>query len=120
MCFFKHRSKSAADEEQGGTSDRETPSWYRSLPGEIYSKWPNTDGEPEAPAFLKHCTSVDMEDEMLISMLSAYGIPAVKVYPGSGGFGAVVLGMSGEGSDIFVPISMHDDAASLIGGGSDE
>ncbi|MEA4894113.1 MAG: hypothetical protein VB064_02505 [Oscillospiraceae bacterium] len=120
MCFFKHKSKSPTDGEHEDLSEKEPPSWYRSLPGEIYRSWPKTDGEPEAPAFLKHCSSVDMEDEMLISMLSAYGIPAVKIYPGSGSFGAVVLGMSAEGSDIFVPISMHDDAASLIGGGTDE
>ncbi|PKM71580.1 MAG: hypothetical protein CVU91_13180 [Firmicutes bacterium HGW-Firmicutes-16] len=121
MCFFKHKSKSTAKgEKQEGVSDKETPSWYRSLPGDIYRNWPKTDGEPEAPVFLKHCTSVDMEDEMLISMLSAYSIPAVKIYPGSGSFGAVILGMSGEGSDIFVPVSMHDDAASLIGGSANE
>lgn len=120
MCFFKHSSKSAASEELSRVSEKETPSWYRSLPGEVYNNWPKVDGEPEEPTFLKHCTSVDMEDEMLINMLSAYGIPAVKVYPGSGGFGAIVLGMSGEGSDIFVPVSMHDDAALLIGGVSDE
>ncbi|MFB0921163.1 MAG: hypothetical protein QMB62_09815 [Oscillospiraceae bacterium] len=120
MCFFKHKSKNTANGEQKVSSDKETPSWYRSLPGEVYNNWPKTDGEPEAPAFLKHCTSVDMEDEMLINMLSAYGIPAVKIYPGSGSFGAVVLGMSGEGSDIFVPVSMHDEAASLIGGSSDD
>ena len=120
MCFFKHKSKNTKTGEQEHGSDKEAPSWYRSLPGEVYNSWPKTDGKPEAPVFLKHCTSVDMEDEMLINMLSAYGITAVKVYPGSGSFGAVVLGMSGEGSDIFVPVSMHDDAVSIIGGGSDE
>ncbi len=120
MCFFKHKQKSAADGETENASKKEMPSWYRSLPGEIYMKWPKFDGAPEEPVFLIHCTSVDMEDEMLINMLSAYGIPALKIYPGSGSFGTVVLGMSAEGSDIFVPVSMRDEAASLIGGNSDE
>ena len=120
MCFFKRKNKdSAAGEGQEGPGNVK-PSWYRSLPGETFRKWPKIDGEPEQPAFLKHCTSIDMEDEMLINMLSAYDIPAVRLYPGSGGFGVVVLGMSGEGSDIYVPASQLDDALSLIGGENDD
>jgi len=116
MCFIKRRSKGAVSEEQDVSSDTAAPSWYRTLPGEMYSKWPKTDGEPEEPVFLKHCTSLDMEDEMLVNMLTAYGIPAVKLYPSNGSFGVVVLGMSAEGSDIYVPVSLLPDALSLIGG----
>ena len=64
--------------------------------------------------------AVDMADEMLINMLTAYGIPAVKLYPSNGGFGKVVLGISGEGADIFVPASMHEDAVSLLEGSTNE
>ncbi len=117
MSFFKRRGKDSAAECHKGPSGQTPPSWYRSLPGEIFRTWPKIGGEPEAPVFLRHCSSVDMEDEMLISMLSAYGIPAVKLYPGYGSFGAVVLGMSAEGSNIYVPASMLEDALSLMNGG---
>jgi len=116
MCFIKRRSKATVGQEQDTSTGSAAPSWYRTLPGETYSKWPKADGEPEQPVFLKHCTSLDMEDEMLINMLTAYGIPAVKLYPSNGSFGVVVLGMSAEGSDIYVPASLLSDALSLIGG----
>ena len=122
MCFFKHRSNNPTQGEgQGSLSSQTVPSWYRSVPGEVYKMWPKTDGVPEEPVFLKHCTSIDLEDEMLVSMLSAYGIPAVKMYPGmGGGFGVVVLGMSAEGCDVYVPASMHNDAEALLAGGDSD
>lgn len=118
MSFFKRKNdKTAASDDSLQASNGATkPSWSQSSPGQAYKDWPKIDGEPEEPVFLKHCTSVDMEDEMLINMLLAYGIPAIKLYPGSGGFGKVVLGMSGEGADIYVPASVHDDAVSLLEG----
>ena len=117
MCFFRRNknNRTPATEQEDAR-----PSWYLSLPGQVYKMWPKQGGEPEEPAFLKHCTSVDMEDEMLINMLTAYNIPAVKLYPGSGSFGKVVLGMSGEGANIYVPVSMLDDAAALIGGNEND
>ena len=69
------------------------------LPGELYSAWPKDDrGEPVSPKMLTHCTSLDMADTMLVSMLRAYGIPAMIIHPGDGDFGKVMLGMSGTGS----------------------
>ena len=112
MSFF-NRSRRNRDKTDGSEA---APSWYHSLPGQLYDKWPKQDGKPERPIFLKHCTSVDMEDEMLIGLLSACSIPAVKLYPSNGSFGVLVLGMSAEGSDIYVPASMFDDASALIGG----
>ncbi len=116
MSFFKHKNdkKAAQDESLQASSESAKPFWYQSLPGQAYMDWPKIDGEPEEPVFLKHCTSVDMEDDMLINMLSAYGIPAIKLYPSNGGFGKVVLGMSGDGANIFVPASLHDDAVTLM------
>jgi len=115
MSFFKSKNdkKSAPDESMQASSETAKPVWYQSIPGQTYKDWPKKDGEPEEPVFLKHCTSVDMEDEMLIHMLSAYGIPAIKLYPANGGLGKVVLGMSGDGANIFVPASLHDDAVAL-------
>lgn len=83
--------------------------------------WPKGEnGEPEKAVFLKHCTCVNMENQMLRNMLEGYGIPSIEGYPDDGGFGKVVLGMSASGADIYVPASMHDDALSLIGGNSDD
>ena len=113
MSLFKHKSNKASDTEKSSAASG-SPSWARSMPGQAYKDWPKTNGEPEEPVFLKHCTSVDMADEMLINMLTAYGIPAIKLYPSNGGFGKVVLGMSGEGADIYVPASMREDAVSLM------
>ena len=55
-----------------------------------------------------------MQDELLVNMLEAYGIPVIKNYPGDGEFGKVILGMSGLGTDLFVPESMYEDAVNLI------
>ena len=49
-------------------------------------------------------------------MLEAYGIPCLKRYPGNGSFGKVILGMSGQGTEIYVPKSMLEDAAALVSG----
>ena len=65
------------------------------------------------PVRLCTCMSVDMSDELKINMLEAYGIPCLKAYPGDGGFGKLILGMSGQGVDILVPKSMYEDAVAL-------
>jgi len=87
----------------------------RRLPGELYEKWPKTeDGTPVAPKFLAHRFSVDMADAVLANMLEAYGIPVMIMHPGDGDFGAVVLGMSGTGSGIYVPETMYEEAKELM------
>lgn len=85
------------------------------LPGELYKNWPKDEqGNPVQPKLLAHCSSLDMADTMLINMLQAYGIPAMVMHPGDGGFGKVVLGMSGTGSRIYVPENMYEDAIVLM------
>lgn len=85
------------------------------LPGELFEKWPKgANGEPETPKFLTCLSSLDMADTMLVSMLRAYGIPAVVLHPGDGDFGKVMLGMSGTGSCIYVPESLYEDAKVLM------
>jgi len=119
LSFFRRKNRDQPDTSSDidPVSDGEKKStWANPHFGTLYEEWPKNDGVPEDPVFLKHCSSVDMEDEMFVSMLSAFGIPAVKQYPANGGFGKVVLGMSGEGTDIFVPASMLNDALSVIGG----
>ena len=90
------------------------PEWGRALCGELLDRWPKTPaGEPEKPAFLCNCKNLDMGDVMRVNMLEAYNIPCLRVYPGDGGFGRVVLGMSGQGTDIYVPESLLEDAIEL-------
>lgn len=88
--------------------------WGRKLTGELYERWPkDADGKPEEPVFLTHCMSLNMSDEMLVNLLGAYGIPALKQYPNDGDFGRLILGISGPGTDIYVPKSMYEDAVNL-------
>lgn len=87
----------------------------------LYERWPKDDlGEPEAPALLCNCKSLDMGDELKINMLEAYGIPCLRIYPGDGGFGKLILGMSGCGVDIYVPASLLEDAQALCSAETEE
>ncbi len=96
--------------------------WSRSLPGGLLERWPkDASGEPEEPVLLTTAINLNLFDEMTVNMLEAYGIPCLKRYPGDGSFGKVVLGMSGQGTEIYVPRSMLEDAAALVSGvGSEE
>lgn len=93
---------------------QEELSWGRSLPGELLERWPKDEnGEPEAPALLGTIRNNDFLDELTVNMLEAYGIPCLKIYPGYGSFGKLMLGMSGEGTEIYVPQSLREDAYAL-------
>ena len=88
--------------------------WGRALGDKLFDRWPKTaQGEPEPPALLCNCKSLDLGAELRINMLEAYGIPCLKIYPGDGSFGKLILGMSGQGVDIYVPRSMLEDAQAL-------
>ena len=85
-----------------------------SMPGDLYERWPKDEnGEPEEPVFLGTAVNVNLFDELTVNMLEAYGIPCIKRYPGNGSFGKLIMGMSGEGTEIYVPKSMLEDAAAL-------
>ena len=88
--------------------------WGRAMGDKLCDRWPrNAQGEPETPALLCNCKSLDLGDELRINMLEAYGIPCLKIYPGDGSFGKLILGMSGQGVDIYVPQSLLEDARAL-------
>ena len=94
--------------------------WGR-LPGELLKHCPTDErGEYVPPKYLTHCRSTDMEDEFLINMLEAYGIPVMRQRPGDGTFGKVLLGMSGTGTDLYVPETMYDEARDLMEAKSEE
>ena len=96
-------------------------SWGRSLPAELLERWPKTlSGDPEKAVFLCNCRGLDFSDELIINMLEAYGIPCLRDYPGNGSFGKVVFGMSGQGTDIYVPESKLEEARALCTAEPDE
>ena len=70
-------------------------------------------GEPEEPVRLGTAENINMFDELTVNMLEACGIPCLCLYPGDGSFGKLIFGISGQGTDIYVPKSMADDAAAL-------
>ena len=93
---------------------RESGEWSRVLHGELYERWPKDEkGEPEEPVRLGTLINLNMVDELTVNMLEACGIPCLRVYPGDGSFGKLIFGMSGQGTDIYVPKSMAADAAAL-------
>ena len=89
--------------------------WGKSNPFDLMERWPKTpSGDPEKAVFLCNCKALDLSDELRIKMLETYGIPCLRDYPGDGSFGKVVLGMSGQGTDIYVPESMLAEAKNLL------
>ena len=89
-------------------------SWGSRLLGELLERWPKDEnGKPEEPVLLATLANNNMFDEMTANMLEAYGIPCLKLYPGDGSFAKVILGMSGEGTELYVPKSLHEDALAL-------
>lgn len=81
------------------------------------SNWPiDESGNKEKAVFLTHSACTNLADKILRNMLEGFGIPSFEVYPGDGAFGKVILGISSAGADIYVPVSMLDDALALIGG----
>ena len=85
------------------------------LPGDLSKRWPRDEaGEYVPPVFLKHCASVDLEDEFLINLLEAYGVPVLRAHAGDGSFGKVILGMSGTGSELYVPETLYETAKDLM------
>ena len=95
-----------------------TLEWGKSqLPGELMEKWPKDEkGQPEKAVYLVHRSFLGMEDEMTVNLLQAYDIPVIRRYPNDGDFARLILGVSGNGTDIYVPESMKEEALLLIEG----
>lgn len=83
--------------------------------------WPRReDGSFVPPARLAHVGSKPMEEQILLSMLEAYGIPAISQYPNDGAFGKIIVGVAGGGTDIYVPETMLEEARALLQAEADE
>ena len=88
--------------------------WGKALHGDLLARWPKDEnGAPEEPVRLGTALNLNLFDELTVNMLEAYGIPCLRVDSGDGSFGRLILGMSGQGTDIYVPRSMAEDAAAL-------
>ena len=97
------------------------PQWGRYMPGELLERWPKDEnGEPEPPVYLCHCRPLDMEEALTVSRMESYGIPCLRQYPNNGDFGRLIIGVSGTGTDIFVPASLWADACLLLRGPENE
>ena len=95
--------------------------WARDLPGKMAKRWPKDEnGEYVAAAFLTTCSQLDMGDAIVTGMLVSLDIPYVKKFPHYGGFGNLMLGVSAEGLDIFVPETMLEDARNILEGESED
>ncbi len=96
-------------------------SWGRRVPGDVIEKWPrDAAGEPVPAALLAGGSEMNMDDAIIMSMLESYGIPSFKQYPHYGGFGKTIMGVSAEGTDIYVPETMLEDAKALMEGEPDD
>ena len=114
-CGTHYKDGNVCDRCGESLSELPIPVWGKRVPGDLTEKWPkNADGEPISPVYLTHCTGLDLDDAMLVSMLEAYGIPSLRQYPNDGDFGRLILGLGGGGVDIFVPETLVEDAHDLI------
>ena len=95
--------------------------WAKREYGKTLENWPKDEqGEPVTPAFLTMCSPLDMQAELTQGLLESYGIPSLRMAPGDGAFGELILGMGGTGLDIYVPETMLDDAKALMEADNEE
>ena len=95
--------------------------WTRDLPGKMAEKWPKDEqGNFVEAAYLTTCTQLDLGDAIVTGRLDSFDIPYVKKYPHYGGFGNLMLGISAEGVDIFVPATMLEDAKNILEGEAED
>lgn len=89
--------------------------WGFSKKKKITDIWPKKEnGEMITPAFLMHAGGNPLDTEITISLLEAYGIPAVCQYPNNGEFGKLIIGYAAGGVDIFVPETQLEEARDIL------
>ncbi len=77
--------------------------------------WPkDTAGQDEKAVLLKQTFDSAADADMVISLLSAYGVPCFKYYDREGGAGKVINGFSGFGVSLYVPASRLEEAQELL------
>lgn len=77
--------------------------------------WPtDAGGVEETPVLLTNVRGSQLDFEMTVSLLSAFGIPTRRGYPHSGELVRLLFGVTGGGMDIFVPESMLEAAQDVL------
>lgn len=89
--------------------------WGRKKFDRISERWPKQEnGESVPPVLFQHIQGSELDVEMTVNLLEAYGIPVLRKASGDGTLGEVLLGASGFGVDIFVPENMLEDAQNVV------
>ena len=89
--------------------------WGRKKFDRISERWPKQEnGESVPPVLFQHIQGAEIDVEMTVNLLEAYGIPVLRKASGDGTLGEVLLGASGFGVDIFVPENMLEDAQNVV------
>ena len=77
--------------------------------------WPKgADGKPVPPVFLVHLRALDLEGQIVKTMLESAGIPVLIQRPSGGDFGQIIMGFSGTGLDLYVPQTLLEDAQAML------
>ena len=91
--------------------------WGRKKHDRITERWPKDEkGELISPVLFQHVLGSELDVEMAVNLLEAYGSPVLRKAPGDGGFGELFLGASGFGVDLYVPETMLEDAQNIVSG----
>jgi len=78
---------------------------------DLSARWPkDSGGQPEKAVRLTHGSELDGSAAVTVSLLESCGIPSFT----TGSQGRVVLGFSGHGVEIYVPVSRLEEAEELI------
>ena len=77
--------------------------------------WPTDEaGKPVKPVRLTTVMGNQMDYEMTVNLLQAYGVPTVRDYPNAGELAKIIFGFTGAGMDIYVPENFYEEAKGLL------
>ena len=77
--------------------------------------WPTDDeGKPVKPVRLTTVMGNQMDYELTVNLLQAYGVPTVRDYPNAGELAKLIFGFTGAGMDIYVPETFYEEAKALL------
>ena len=78
---------------------------------DLFERWPvNEQGEKEPAAYLTDVQDSGGMADMTIALLESCGIPCVREYKEEGAMGRIILGFSGYGASLYVPVSRLEEA----------
>lgn len=85
------------------------------------AQWPtDSNGENIAAAFLTNVAGTQAEYELALSLLRSFNIPYACEFTGMGQISKVYTGFSSSGMDIYVPVTMLEDANNILFGASED